>query len=65
MTRIISESTPARLNISYIFVDKDGKEINSGAEILSENFHNYNSYRSNNFEQERKLLRSWLSKQLD
>ena len=65
MIRTFGQETPASISIGYIVIEKSGKEIASGAEVIIENNFRFKTTRADNFYHERKLIRDWLSNEFD
>ena len=64
LVRVIADEQPPRLNISYAILDKDGNEITSNAEIITDKKFRFRTNRNNGFAHERRTLRQWLTADL-
>jgi hypothetical protein len=60
MSRIIDDSTPPRLSVGYILVDKDNKEIKSGAALIESKKFRARGSNASTFHYEKKAIKRWL-----
>lgn len=64
MTRLIGEGQAPSIELGFLVLDKDGKEVIKGADILREDNFRYRTNHSKEFFHEGRIVEKWFKKQL-